>query len=108
MLFRYNGATELFDNGVNLGAQGSFPATIGLRHVTMDLSFNSFADGTAVSMVANVDGTEVFNGGGFTWSFTSDAGRAIQEAGGFKLADQFGAYDIAADALIEAVRQRAR
>ena len=67
ILFRFDGRSELFDNGINLGAQGNHTATIGLRHVTLDYSFNSFADGTPVSLIANVDGTEVFNGGGFTW-----------------------------------------
>jgi hypothetical protein len=28
MLFRFNGDTELFDNGANLGAQGSFVPTV--------------------------------------------------------------------------------
>lgn len=68
MLFRYNGLTQIFDNGVNLGPQGEFPATVGLRHVVMDFLFNSFGEGNPVSVVASVDGIEVFNGGGFTWS----------------------------------------
>lgn len=67
MLFRFNGDTELFDNGVNLGAQGSFSPTIGNRHLVLDYHFNSFANGSPVSLVASVDGTEVYNGSGFTW-----------------------------------------
>ena len=68
MLLRFNGDSELFDNGVNLGAQGSFTPTIGLRHVTLDYTFDSFADGTNVNLVANVDGTEIYNDNPFTWS----------------------------------------
>ena len=67
MLFRYNGDTELFDNGVNLGAQGSFNPTIGIRHIKMEYSFDSFEDGTTVTLVASIDGTEVYNGSPFTW-----------------------------------------
>ena len=66
MLFRFNGETELFDNGANLGAQGSFTPSVGVRHVSMEYTFGSFADGTSVSMVANVDGTQVYSGTGFT------------------------------------------
>ncbi|MGI9240364.1 MAG: hypothetical protein ACR2RV_06155 [Verrucomicrobiales bacterium] len=66
-LLRFNGQSELFDNGVNLGAQGSHTPTIGLRHVTVDYLFNSFADGTSVTMNANVDGTTIYSGSPFTW-----------------------------------------
>src|SRR5687768_9676373 len=45
ILFRQNGNTERFDNGVNLGAGGAFTATPGgvLRSVRIDYFFNSFA-----------------------------------------------------------------
>ena len=66
MLFRFNGDTELFDNGANIGAQGSFTPVVGSRRVTLDYSLDSFADGTNVGLVANVDGTEVYNGNPFT------------------------------------------
>ena len=62
ILFRFNGATEIFDNGVNLGAGGSVVPNVGLRHVTIDYTFNSFADGTPVTMTADVDGTDVYSG----------------------------------------------
>lgn len=67
MLFRFSGETQLFDNGLDLGAQGSFAPTVGVRHVVMDFAFDSFEDGSDVEVTASVDGTEVFSGGGFTW-----------------------------------------
>ena len=67
MLFRFNGQTELFDNGANLGAQGDFTANVGLRRVTLDYDFDSFADGTTVALTASVDGTQVYTGSPFTW-----------------------------------------
>jgi hypothetical protein len=67
MLFRFNGQTELFDNGTNLGAQGTFSPTVGLRRITLDYDFDSFADGTNVALTASVDGTEVYSGNPFTW-----------------------------------------
>ena len=73
ILFRFNGQTELFDNGANQGAQGSFNPTVGARRVTIDYLFDSFADGSPVTMTASVDGTEVFNGGGFTWDNNGSA-----------------------------------
>jgi len=76
------GNTELFDNGTNLGPQGSFAPVVGVRHVTMDYTFNSFADGTSVSMVANVNGTEVYNGSGFT--LDSNGGALNFEIGTFE------------------------
>jgi len=48
------------------------------------------------------------NGGGYTWAFTSRAGRGVQNDHGIDLAGQFDGYTIAADALIEAVETRAR
>jgi hypothetical protein len=66
MLLRFNGDTQLFDNGAGLGAQGSFSPTTGTRRVTFDYTLDSFADGTNVGLIANVDGTEVYNGNPFT------------------------------------------
>ncbi|MDF1713172.1 MAG: hypothetical protein P1U90_13090 [Akkermansiaceae bacterium] len=67
LLFRFNGGTQVFDNGTGLGAQGSFTPTIGTRHVVVDFSFITFDDGGNIDVVATVDGTEVYNGTGFTW-----------------------------------------
>lgn len=67
MLFRFSGLTELFDNGANLGAQGTFTPTVGTRRVTLDYNFSDFNDGTSVGLIASVDGTEVYNGNPFTW-----------------------------------------
>ena len=79
MLFRFNGQTELFDNGANLGPQGSFPPTIGIRHVKMEYTFDSFVDGTQVTVVATVDGTEVYNGS--TFSLENNGGSLYFELG---------------------------
>ena len=67
MLFRFSGVTELFDNGANLGAQGTFTPTVGLRRVTLDYTFANFDDGGGVGLTASVDGTEVYSGSPFTW-----------------------------------------
>ncbi|MGI9243556.1 MAG: hypothetical protein ACR2RV_22335, partial [Verrucomicrobiales bacterium] len=67
ILFRFNGLSELFDNGENLGAQGDHVPTIGLRHITVEYYFDSFANGTSVTMTADVDGTMIYTGSPFTW-----------------------------------------
>ena len=67
ILFRFNGATQVFDNGVVRDGAGNFPATVGLRHVMIDYGFTSFADGSPVSMQAWVDGVSVFNNS-FDWA----------------------------------------
>ncbi|MGC6466667.1 MAG: PEP-CTERM sorting domain-containing protein [Akkermansiaceae bacterium] len=59
ILFRQNGATERFDNGTNLGAGGSFPATLASRSVEIQYAFSSFADGSNVTATSFVDGVQV-------------------------------------------------
>ncbi len=80
ILFRNNGLTERFDNGLNLGAGGSFAATAGgvLRQVQITYNFNSFADGTSVTAVSKVNGLQVASD-----SFTLDnnAGQFRMELG---------------------------
>jgi hypothetical protein len=76
ILFRFNGATEIFDNGVNLGAGGSVTPVLGLRHIIIDYAFNSFADGTPVAMNAFENGTQVYTGN-FSWS--GNAGQLYME-----------------------------
>ena len=68
ILFRNNGATERFDNTVNLGAGGTFAASAGgvARAVEITYLFNSFADGSSVSVISSVDGTQVASDT-FTW-----------------------------------------
>ncbi|MFT4550677.1 MAG: hypothetical protein ACI8XO_001632 [Verrucomicrobiales bacterium] len=97
ILFRFNGQSELFDNGANLGAQGSFTPTIGLRHVKLDYAFSSFADGTPVTMTAEVDGTQVYTGNPFTWD--GNAGEFFMEIGTLEstLIDQLSISTIAPD-----------
>ena len=51
----------------NLGAQGTFAPTVGLRRVTLDYTFANFDDGGNVGLTASVDGTEVYSGSPFTW-----------------------------------------
>ena len=67
ILFRFNGATEIFDNGANLGAGGSSPAIVGPRRIAIEYGFGSFTDGTPVSVRASVNGQNVYNGA-FAWS----------------------------------------
>lgn len=69
ILFRNNGATERFDNGVNLGAGGSFPATAGgvSRQIQIDYSFSSFADGAPVTATSFVNGQQVASDS-FSWA----------------------------------------
>lgn len=80
ILFRQNGNTERFDNGVNLGAGGAFVATAGgvLRHVEITYLFSSFADGSTVNAIATVNGTQVASDF-FTWD--SNSGQIYMELG---------------------------
>ena len=59
ILFRDNGATERFDNGFNKGAGGTFDPVLTNRHVVIDYAFENFANGTAVKVMASVNGTFV-------------------------------------------------
>lgn len=72
ILFRNNGNTERFDNGVNLGAGGAFTALAGgvVRQVEITYNFNSFADGSAVTAISRVNGVEVANDS-FVWDGNS-------------------------------------
>lgn len=58
ILFRHNGATERFDNGVNKGAGGTFTPA-GPRHVVIDYAFPDLNDNTTVKVRASVNGTFV-------------------------------------------------
>src|SRR5204863_7386664 len=80
ILFRQNGATERWDNSVNLGAGGSFVATAGgvLRHVEITYLFSSFADGATVNARTTVNGVQV-GLDSFTWD--SNAGQMRMELG---------------------------
>ncbi|MDB2673939.1 hypothetical protein N9Y81_03200, partial [Akkermansiaceae bacterium] len=68
ILFRNNGGTERFDNSA-AGVTGTpFTATTISRHVTLEYTFTSWADGSDVSVNAWVDGTDVIPGGyDFSW-----------------------------------------
>lgn len=59
------------------------------------------------SMTGEIHCLEV-NPGGSTWHFSGSTGRSLQDANGFHFETQFGAFDIAARALIEAARRLAR
>ncbi len=78
ILFRQNGNTERFDNTVNLGAGGSFLATLGQRHVKITYAFTSFADGATVNATSSVDGVQVASDT-FTWD--SNGGEMRMELG---------------------------
>ncbi len=76
ILFRNNGNTERFDNTVNLGAGGSFPALAGglVRRVEITYAFSSFADGSSVTATSRVDGIQVASDN-FTWDGNGGAMR---------------------------------
>ncbi len=80
ILFRNNGGTERFDNGVNLMAGGNFTASAGgvARLVEIAYSFNSFADGINVNAVSSVDGTVVAND---TFQWDGNGGELRMEMG---------------------------
>ncbi|MDB6069428.1 MAG: hypothetical protein JWL81_599 [Verrucomicrobiales bacterium] len=67
ILFRNTGLTQFFDNGAaTVGS--AFPAVLTPRHVIVDYAFNSFANGTTVTVKATVNGTDVLPAGKtFTW-----------------------------------------
>lgn len=80
ILFRNSGATERFDNGVNLGAGGSFTASGAgvLRQVQIKYTFSSFTDGTAVNATSFVNGLQVASDN-FAWD--GNAGQLRMELG---------------------------
>jgi hypothetical protein len=59
VLLRNNGAIERWDNGVNKGPGGTFPATTTSRHADYYYAFSSFADNTEVRARVVVDGITV-------------------------------------------------
>lgn len=62
ILLRNDGRSERFDNGSNLGAGGNYNASPGgatTYAVRMAFSFSSFADGSNVTAITSVDGTQV-------------------------------------------------
>ena len=59
ILFRNNGGTERFDNGVNKGPGGTFANVLTTRHVVIDYAFSDFNDETSVKVRASVNGTVV-------------------------------------------------
>lgn len=66
ILFRFNGGSEIFDNGANQGAGGSVLPFVGVRSIRVDYLFDSFADGSLVSVQAWSDGTSLYSGS-FAW-----------------------------------------
>ncbi len=78
ILFRNNGGTQYFDNGV--GSTGpALPAPASVRHVVVDYAFSSFADGGLVTVSASVDGKRAIRNGAFTWK--GNGGRIFIEIG---------------------------
>ena len=68
LLFRMDGRTELWDNAANQGAQGTFDVSaIATREIVLDYAFDSFADGTNVTLNATVDGSSVLADYVFQW-----------------------------------------
>ncbi len=65
ILFRNNGGSYRFDNGIGI-ADGVTVEPIEPRHVVINYTFTSFADGASVQARSFVDGFEVANDS-FTW-----------------------------------------
>jgi hypothetical protein len=59
ILFRNNGGTQLFDNGIALDGPQFAVATLATHHALIDYKFSSFADGQTVNMQSSVDGVPV-------------------------------------------------
>jgi hypothetical protein len=78
ILFRNNGATERFDNGVNRGAGGSIIPDVTARHIVIDYAFDSFADGTTVKTRAYIDGVRVTDE---TFAWDGNLGELYMEMG---------------------------
>lgn len=75
ILLRNNGGTQRFDNSTGLGNGGTFPTTEGgatTYAVTIEYIFSDFADGTPVTAITTVDGTEVANDS-FAWDDNAGA-----------------------------------
>lgn len=70
ILFRNDGRSERWDNLANLGA-GAKTVLTATRHVVIEYSFSSFADGTSVQTVTTVNG-EAMADDTFTWDGNSN------------------------------------
>ena len=83
ILLRQNGINERWDNGAPLGDSGisfapaSYPTTI---PVILTYTFGSFADGSTVNLIANVNGIDVVTDS-FTWDGNGGALRMELESG---------------------------
>lgn len=66
ILFRHNGGTQYFDNGAPTTGP-NFDPTLDVRHVRLEYRFNSFEDGTTVSVSASVNGQSILSGHTFQW-----------------------------------------
>ena len=89
ILFRNDGsAGAVFDNGTGTGTLSS-TSSLTPRHVVIDYLFDSFADGTAVTMNASVDGTVVYNGSAGVWDNGGALYMQLENNGGGQLVDNF-------------------
>lgn len=68
ILFRHNGGVQYFDNGAPTDGAVSFLASTTPRHVVVDYTFSSFADGTNVGVTARVDGSAPLLNRTFQWA----------------------------------------
>ena len=70
ILFRNDGsAGQVFDSGAGSNVAGFTNTDLGTpRHVVIDYLFDSFADGTALTLNATVDGTLVYSGSAGQWA----------------------------------------
>ncbi len=79
ILIRQNGGTQRFDNGSSLGTGNSIPTTDNTPlAVALSLSFDSFADGSNVTAVTTIGGTEIASD---TFQWDGNAGALRFEIG---------------------------
>jgi hypothetical protein len=71
LILRDDGTTSAFTNGSATGTTPGETLAAGSNHVTIDYYFNSFANGSPVTMDTYVDGTLAATES-FTWSNSSD------------------------------------
>jgi MYXO-CTERM domain-containing protein len=76
ILFRNNGGTQRFDNGVATTTGNFDPA--GTQHVAISFEFDSFDDGTLVNAIARVDGQIVDS---YTFDWNNNNGELYFELG---------------------------
>ena len=77
ILFRNNGGTQRFDNGIGVDTGSSAPSLMS-HHITIDLIFNSFGDTQSVTAISKVGSVQVDS---HTFQWDNNAGVISFEIG---------------------------